>query len=475
MRNLFLLLLLYPIIFLAQGKQGKTTKFDSLRKLSKQYRYEGKFDSLLLLEYRINKLSKQEKNIKKEIESDLQLANIYSNIGEYDRALASLQKSESKINKYSTEFFLVKLYTEYTKLYNKMQVFEPAVKYAALAEYHHNKNNINNKYLASHIYELNAYALLHSNKHEEALKYFHKAIKTPYSPTTLNLLTQYYLNEDKNKDSAYYYATKAYALTKSNKFSVINSASGIAAMGRYHEAFSEPDSAIYYLDKAISKYKSYNDFYLYDLYKTKARVYEKLGDSLKQSENITLALSHLEKDTEYVGKIRKKTLSTIIKSYDHSLKETTSKKSRYMYLSIAITIIASFMVFLLSKLIKKKSKLLGNTQEQKKHLESKVNSEFEELNRLSSENSELFLVKFKKLYATFYNSLIKAHPSITNKDFELIAYLCMQQDAKQIAQHLYVGHRTIQTRKYRLRKKLQIEGSLDLLDYFKKLGFRDEV
>lgn len=470
---LLLLCLSFNFFLFAQNKELNKTDFDSLRQASRDFRFDGMFDSLLLLEYRINELAKRERNIHNKIKSDVILANIYTNIGEFDRAFASLQTAESVMQKHNTKDHLVGLYTEYAKLYLGMEIYDQSLKYANLAEVYFNEHQINDNGMAAYFYALKGIALENLNKYQKALECKWKSSQMVESPTNYSSIAKYYLYTDQHKDSAFYYAQKAYDLGRSKKFSLFNSNAGYAAMGMYHEVFGNPDSAILLLDKSISCYeKLNNNKYIYKLYKSKARVYQKLGDSLKQAEQIRLAFHHLEKDTEYVGNIRKKTLSKIIKNYDVSLNTTDKKHRLFKYTAIVILCILAVTLIFLLVINKKKAQLIVNTYEEKTHLESKVYSEFEELDRLSFGDGNLFLVKFKKLYGNFFDQLLEKHPELTGKDFELIAYLCMQQDAKQIAQNLSVQHRTIQTRKYRLRKKLDVDSQVKLIDYFKSIGFK---
>ena len=231
------------------------------------------------------------------------------------------------------------------------------------------------------------------------------------------------------------------------------------------------DSALYYFDKSITKYKNLNVYFeLHELYNKKAAIYKKNGDTIKQMESLKLALENLEKDRTFIGNTRKKLLEEIIKDYEEKTTYSNQKQTKYKFLLyLSIFIILATMTFSYDT-YRKKTKILVNTTTKKKELESKINNEFEELFKLSSNDVKLFLIKFKKLNANFISALKENHPTITNNDIELIAFLCMQFDSKEIAQSLNLSHRTIQTRKYRLRKKIGIDGEVEFLDYFKTIG-----
>ena len=113
--NSFLLAIVSTIAF-SNERLTNDKVFDSLRKISKEYRYHGQFDSVLLMEYKINEVAKKKGNLYEEIFSYIILSNIYINIQELDKANKNLKIAENMLSKNSDYFLLTRLYTEFSKM-----------------------------------------------------------------------------------------------------------------------------------------------------------------------------------------------------------------------------------------------------------------------------------------------------------------------------------------------------------------------
>lgn len=78
---------------------------------------------------------------------------------------------------------------------------------------------------------------------------------------------------------------------------------------------------------------------------------------------------------------------------------------------------------------------------------------------------ENFTKHFDKVNSDFIASLKEAHPSITNNEIKLCAYLRMNLSTKEIAQLMSISVRGVEISRYRLRKKLGIGSEVNLFDY----------
>jgi len=78
---------------------------------------------------------------------------------------------------------------------------------------------------------------------------------------------------------------------------------------------------------------------------------------------------------------------------------------------------------------------------------------------------ENFTKHFDKVHSDFVLSLKEKHPSITNNELKLCAYLRMNLSTKEIAQLMNISVRGVEISRYRLRKKLGIGSETNLFDY----------
>lgn len=70
--------------------------------------------------------------------------------------------------------------------------------------------------------------------------------------------------------------------------------------------------------------------------------------------------------------------------------------------------------------------------------------------------NERFEKQFEEVYPGFFNKLVKRSKRLTQNDLRLCAFLRLNQTTKEIAQMAGVSIRTIESQKYRLKKKLHL-------------------
>jgi DNA-binding CsgD family transcriptional regulator len=86
---------------------------------------------------------------------------------------------------------------------------------------------------------------------------------------------------------------------------------------------------------------------------------------------------------------------------------------------------------------------------------------------LARKNNTVFLPRFKEVYPEFTQNLLTQHPDLTNTELRLSALIFLNFASKEIADCMFITHRSVQTSKSRLRKKLGIPNEADLYQYFK--------
>ncbi len=73
-----------------------------------------------------------------------------------------------------------------------------------------------------------------------------------------------------------------------------------------------------------------------------------------------------------------------------------------------------------------------------------------------------FLVHFERVHPDFYRKLNEQYPNLTKQDQRFMAYLRMQLSTKEIAQLLGVNYESVNTTRYRIRKKLDLPKEVEL-------------
>jgi DNA-binding CsgD family transcriptional regulator len=78
---------------------------------------------------------------------------------------------------------------------------------------------------------------------------------------------------------------------------------------------------------------------------------------------------------------------------------------------------------------------------------------------------ENFTIHFDKVHSDFVAVLKEKHPSVSNNEVKLCAYLRMNLSTKEIAQLMNISVRGVEVSRYRLRKKLGLATETNLFDY----------
>jgi ligand-binding sensor domain-containing protein/DNA-binding CsgD family transcriptional regulator len=85
------------------------------------------------------------------------------------------------------------------------------------------------------------------------------------------------------------------------------------------------------------------------------------------------------------------------------------------------------------------------------------------------EDWKQFSKHFDQVYGDFLKRLREKHPNLTTKDHKLCAYLRMNLTSKEIAPLLNISVRGVEIARYRLRKRLEIGGEVNLVELMMEL------
>lgn len=83
----------------------------------------------------------------------------------------------------------------------------------------------------------------------------------------------------------------------------------------------------------------------------------------------------------------------------------------------------------------------------------------------NDEDWSIFEQNFNRAHEDFFKKLKTLHPELTPNDLRLCAYLKMNISSKEIAPLLNISVRGVEIRRYRLRKKLNLEHDANLVEY----------
>ncbi|AZA50386.1 hypothetical protein EG346_20360 [Chryseobacterium carnipullorum] len=142
----------------------------------------------------------------------------------------------------------------------------------------------------------------------------------------------------------------------------------------------------------------------------------------------------------------------------------TEEKNKLIYLCVALLLSMAFIVLYFFYFKKRKSINVVPTE----IVPVRNNDLFEQVTTLAKENSPEFLTRFNDYCPGFSEKLVKA-ADLKNSEIAFCAFLYLNFSTKDIAAYTYTSVRTVQTKKYRLRKKLNIPNETDTYIWFRDL------
>ncbi len=289
-----------------------------------------------------------------------------------------------------------------------------------------------------------------------------------------SLLGTFYLNKGQ-LDSAKHYFEASNALAEKLKLLKL-SIESFLGLGQIYTKRNETDSALLYYKTALKiAQKGKRVGNIKASYRLIAQLYEKLGDK-DNAKNYASMYAAITDSIAAANKVSSQVTAEIILAE----KETHHEKSRMTYVTLIvaaiIAVIASILAFFH---LRNKHSNSVKTHQQEKTL---LNRKFEELqvdklsedvlkeiNNLVKDNDPSFYAKFKEHHPVFIYKLTKHSPDILSSDLDLCAKLKLGFNTKEIAYFSKTSLRAVESRKYRIRKKIGLSTDDDLATWIVNL------
>ncbi|CAI8815715.1 tetratricopeptide repeat protein [Chryseobacterium sp. IT-36CA2] len=279
----------------------------------------------------------------------------------------------------------------------------------------------------------------------------------------LLLLSEAKLNQNKI-DSAEFYIKAARAVPVNwgnNDFATFK------LLGQICDARKQYDSAIVDYEKAVVlATKARNFKKLLELYGLLSQSYEKTGQ-IDHRNKYEFEYNKLEDSLKKIDNDNlKDTVGILVEEKQKNLKD---ENHFLLYIIITGIVISVIIVFFINKRLRNKNKILNVKEVETKELSQKLNMVFEEVIQLAKNNDVEFLARFQEVYPEFVPKLLKIEPQLLNTELKFCALLFLNFSTKDIATYTFVQPQSIQTRKNRLRKRLNIPSDEDIYVWMKNI------
>lgn len=395
------------------------------------YELKGDFKNLLLFAEQYKEKARVYKNSYNEVLSYIYLSHSYAFVGLEDkvievlnRGLVVLEKSELD----STQKILLKgrYFTEFANIHFLKEDPEGQIKYVLLTK---------NEY----------------DKVEDTI------LRRQLRFANYSHLASSYMEYD--LDSARFYAQKSIELAVEDALASSLMFMNYLVLGVANKADQNYERAFYYFNKAEDLKENKNFLNVEELYKQIIETLILTGDTL-EANRYTIELNKLKLEVS-----ENKNLSL------HKIIEKTAIKNRSR-LHLIILGSSAIVIFILVVYFRRKNKLLALQElKSQEYLEEQLTllqeHSYKELIEAIKKNDPAFMFIFQQTFPNFSEKLVAIYPEITKSELEFCALIKLKLTTKEIARYKMIHFRTVQNRKYRIRKKLNLPAEVDIYDWFR--------
>ncbi|QBA22792.1 tetratricopeptide repeat protein [Chryseobacterium indologenes] len=409
------------------------------------------------------------------------IANRLWLIGEFKKAIEYLNYAEEKSKKLNDDFLTGKIIQEYSQVYNRMNLPKMALDYNLKAMKYAlrlKKDNQDCRFFLRYVYSTRSVYFDGIKQHDSSFAYLHKAMKIDPNPLDVSHIASHYTKYNWNPDSANSYFKKAFDLLETQRFkhNKYQRAAALYDYGIFMQVQKKNNEAIDAFTQSVKLAKEVDrpQLVLND-YRSLASVYKALKKTDKEVE-------YLNKASSLNDSIDNNLSSAITLSFNKITKEDEEEKKKTKHQaalwygggSSVIVIVLSLYFYLQIRRKKKKlvesKKIILQQEEETKTLKRKLSENHEQILQLAKKNSVGFLSLFQKTYPEVCQQLLKINPRLSHSDLSFCAMIWLGFSSKEIAQYSSMEHRSVQTKKYRLRKKLYLDAESDLYQSLKSIS-----
>ncbi|MGR3853698.1 tetratricopeptide repeat protein [Chryseobacterium indologenes] len=402
----------------------------------------------------------------------LNMAGVNVSAGNYEKARFFFNKAEKDLINSGNAYHKAAFYDDYSLYYSHLKLNDKAIECNNKAFYYlkqAGKTKLSQK-LLPRLYVNKGIYYAWKGWLGTSLKCFTKANALENSAYTNCMVAQYYLFTHK-PDSAGIYISKADEKMISQKTTDVESLWVYYTMGYYYNEIENSEQAEKALKKALEiniKTRRTYSSHIKEVYKSLAELYKKKNDGGK-------AYFYLKKYMEEEGRFDAERFAVMNKATEDFISEMKQESDWHkndlpLFIALSITVLTVSGVYvrkMINRLQKKKNTLKEQTDALKNHVQTK---QLQEVTELAKRNDSSFLLKFKELFPEFIKSLLAINPDLENSELAFCAMLKLRFSSKEIADYTFVQHKSVQQKKYRIRKRLNIPGETDIYDFFENLA-----
>lgn len=453
------------------AQQYSIAEIDSIQNLP-YHAWGDDFEAMMLAQLETIKASEQLGHPKGIAKGYQLTASAMLAIGKYEEALRYADLAQNQRYTATDKSLQSRLYNVYGRGYMALGFYKEASEYFDKAINELGDSDAQHAELLSNVYynKATVYRTLGDLKSEfETLQ---QLLRIYPLPTGHGRMAISYLDYKNNPDSALYHLHQASKLLEGRGSAlVLIDAIITQSYGYYYEHQHQYDSALYHYQEALKlAYMTNMPERVRLAYESLANAYEQAGDRENALE-FRIRYIHID---DSLKRAEKRALSVPVEQFlrEKEKEHAQARLRTYLIFGGLFVLAILFIIWLRYTYLKKKAHretlleaqadIIRQQQRETKILEQKVNTAFDEVLQLAKENDASFLVRFQEVYPEFIAKLMDINSKLVNTELALCALIYLNLSSKDIARFTYIQTKSVQIRKYRLRKKLEIPQDADL-------------
>ncbi|SEW47210.1 hypothetical protein SAMN05421841_3464 [Chryseobacterium wanjuense] len=451
----------FLFVFFQVHAQNTIPEIDSLQKNeAKRLQDIGNLRGKILLEKSLFRQSKKLKYKKGELRACIGIASTLCGLSRHKESFQLLEYSSRELRNFDDAELKTKLNIVYGRNYYSLGMYKKAVK--SFNEGVKNACEIedtkNRKKQLFYIYEWKRSSFSMMGMSDSAKIMERKCMESPIPMLFIEIAQRHMMSGQ--IDSAEFYLGKAAVLAQDA--SAESKSNVLRGYGELYMKTEDYDKALTSLFSSLS-------------ISQKAGLKSRDRETYKLIAQVYNRLHHIEKENEYLQKYS--TLNDSLIENEKSaldipieilLNQTGEKgiKNNTIPPNYIVLLLAGFTGILLtyaiySKKQKSKNKIIREEALPINDDNKKPDISLNEVVQLAINGDPTFIIVFKDFYSDFYTTLTSKHPELTLNDLRFIAMVKLNFSNKEIAQYGNMSIRTVESKKYRLRKKLDLPADLD--------------
>ncbi|MFZ6053317.1 tetratricopeptide repeat protein [Halocola ammonii] len=261
-----------------------------------------------------------------------------------------------------------------------------------------------------------------------------------------------------NLDFAEYYALESIALMPDN----VNNDDRVTMMnyftlGKVNLERQNHQKALDYFHNALDLHEqSGGELRIKEIYSGLVSLYDTLG----KKDSAIVYKNKLQEYEISILQSKYNSLREVMEVEQEKKKESNSSSNLWWILTSIVGLVIVVVIIFFGYKRRENQNLSEDKQWQ---------SQYKSLIDLAKNNDPAFIPTFEKVYPDFSKKLLDINPGLSNSEIEFCALLKLNISTKNIAKWTFIEVRTVQNKKYRIRKRLNIPTNHDLYNWFKSV------